>query len=59
MSQIRIRSVLAKHPDGLTAKNIAQFAGMDANNVRASIKSCFGVYIDRWEGPRQIGRAHV
>lgn len=47
----KIRQCLRDHPDGRTAAQIAECAGIVASSLSKSFDTCFGVYIDRWEGP--------
>lgn len=49
----RIRDALRLSDDGLTAWEIQQVTGISTATLSRSLRSCFGVYIDRWEGPKR------
>jgi hypothetical protein len=46
-----IRACLARNPEGMTVAELAACTQISPDTFRNSLKSCFGVYIDRWEGP--------
>jgi len=48
-----IRDVLRQSEDGLTISEISSKLLLDEENLRVSIRSIFGVYIDRWSGPHR------
>lgn len=47
----KIRACLAHSPEGMTVAELAVCTQIDASVFSRSLKGCFGVYIDRWEGP--------
>ncbi len=47
----KIRACLTGSPDGMSITELAQCAQIRADTVRKSIATCFGVYIDRYDGP--------
>lgn len=47
----KVRACLADSSDGLSIAEIAKCTQIEADSLRQSIKTCFGVYVDRYEGP--------
>jgi hypothetical protein len=47
----RIRQLLTKHEDGLTAKAVAANLGVDTSSAYKAMVAMPDVYIDRWDGP--------
>ena len=47
----KIRECLAKAPDGMSISELAMCTQISADSLPKSLKTCFGVYIDRYEGP--------
>lgn len=50
-----IRSILEKHPDGLTAKQISEMTGLSYAYVSGTMRKQRGVYIDKWIANRELG----
>lgn len=46
-----IRACLAAAPDGMSIADLVACTGILKATVRNSLKTCYGVYIDRYEGP--------
>lgn len=47
----KIRACLASSSDGMSIAELAQCTQIRADTVRNSIATCFGVYVDRFDGP--------
>ena len=47
----KIRDCLAAASDGMSIPELAECTGIREDTLRNSVKTCFGVYIDRYEGP--------
>jgi hypothetical protein len=50
-NQPLVRKLLRTHTNGLTVKQLAQFANVHPDSVSNTLKSMPDVYINRWEGP--------
>ena len=48
-----IRTLLLKHEEGLTAKEISIHIGMVSDNVTQSVRTMPDVYVDRWTKPKK------
>lgn len=49
----KIRAVLLRNPDGLTAVDIADRTGFDHSAIRRALPKMPDCYIDRWIGPNR------
>ncbi len=49
----KIRKCLQDHPDGRTVAELVECTSISADVLRQTLETCFGVYVDRWEGPRR------
>ena len=47
----KIRACLGNSPDGMSIAELGGCTQIKSDTVRRSIKTCFGVYIDRYDGP--------
>lgn len=47
----QIRELLRKHPDGLTAPEIADALGITNKDIFATVRNMPDTYIDRWRRP--------
>lgn len=54
-----IRDILLAADDGLTISQIAQQLGTPDESIRVTIRTVWGVYIDRWTKPRRGQHAAV
>lgn len=43
-----IRALLNRHPNGLTAHQVAAKLDKDYEVIRQAMRQCFGVYVDHW-----------
>jgi hypothetical protein len=48
-----IRDLLLTSEDGLTIKQIAEHFACDSNTLNNTMKTVWGVYIDRWTLPKR------
>ena len=48
-----IRDLLLASADGLTVNQIAEHFGATLKTICKTLKTVFGVYIDRWTGPNR------
>jgi predicted DNA-binding transcriptional regulator YafY len=46
-----IREILSASEDGLTVNEIANHFGATNKTICKTLKTVYGVYIDRWSGP--------
>ena len=46
-----IRDLLLTSEDGLTVSEIADHFGATSKTICKTLKTVYGVYIDRWKGP--------
>ena len=46
--QAHLRDALSEHPDGLTARELMALTLASESSVHRALKTCSGVYIDRW-----------
>jgi hypothetical protein len=44
-----IRDLLAKHPDGLTLRQISKQTGITIDSCINSLKRCYGCYVSHWQ----------
>ena len=49
----QIRELLLQAEDGMTANEIAARLDADTVVIRQSLKTVYGVYIDRWAAPKR------
>lgn len=47
----KIRVCLTGSPDGMSIAELAQCTQIREDTLRNSIATCFGVYVDRYDGP--------
>jgi len=47
----KIRQCLQDYPDGRTVAEIAECTRIPTDTLRRALDTCFGVYVDRWQGP--------
>ena len=48
-----IRNLLAASDDGLTINEMADYFECDPNTLYNTLPAVWGVYIDRWKGPKR------
>jgi hypothetical protein len=48
-----IRDLLLASEDGLTVNEIAAHFDATANTICKTLKTVYGVYVDRWAGPHR------
>jgi hypothetical protein len=49
----KIRELLLRSRDGLTVNEIAEHFGATYKTICITLKTVYGVYIDRWTGPNR------
>lgn len=47
--QQKVRALLLKYRDGLTADEISKLTGLHVANVRTALRAMPDMYVDRWE----------
>lgn len=57
--QMKIRQLLRKRVDGLTAHEISELTGLHVANVRTSLQAMPDAYTDRWQPARRGQFARV